>query len=189
VKTPPAAAAAPIDVSPGPAANREAMARAQAAFVAALTGGAGLAGEAVLPDGFDAGRLAAAARSLAHKRRRSAERAWPALAAAVGPPFAAAFDAYAAEVPLPSAGPTADARAFAAWLLGRGELPAAGARLLTAARASRGWPVRVVRGGGVTIVAVRLLKSRVVSWTLWRTGGPPATTGEPSASPRRGDGL
>jgi hypothetical protein len=93
----------------------------QAALVGALTGGA------APPEGFDTARLAAAARSLAGKRRRAAARAWPNLAASLGDRFRERFAAFAAETLLPRwGGPLADGFAFARWLKARGELPDAG---------------------------------------------------------------
>jgi hypothetical protein len=83
-----------------------------------------LAGDGEPPDGFDAGRLRAAAAALAHKRARAAARAWPALARALGEGFEARFADFAARTPLPEkGGPLADGRAFAAELAARGELP------------------------------------------------------------------
>src|SRR5262249_21392119 len=82
-----------------------------------------LVGDGPAPAGFDAGRLRAAAASLAVKRRRAAARAWRGLAAALGGPFAERFDAFAATTPLPrDGGPLADGRVFLRWL-GKTELP------------------------------------------------------------------
>ena len=130
--------------------DRETLARAQASLVAAL------AGRTSPPEGFDVGRLRAAAQSLDRKRRRSAERAWPAMAASLGPAFDPAFDVYAAATPLPAGGPADDARAFAESLRRRNKLPAAGVRVLAVDRARRGWPIRFVRGTGIAVLAMRL---------------------------------
>ena len=78
------------------------------------------------PAGFDADRLDTASAALAHKRRRAAAAAWPALARERGARFAELFAAYRAAVPLPRrGGPSTDAYFFARWLDERGELPAA----------------------------------------------------------------
>ena len=100
--------------------GRARLARMQAALVGAL------AGAAAPPEGFDASRLEAAARSLIGKRRRAAARAWPNLAAGLGDRFLERFGVFAAETGLPSwGGPLADGFAFAHWLKARRELPEA----------------------------------------------------------------
>src|SRR5215211_4919183 len=70
-------------------ANRQGLHELQARLVRALTG----QGEA--PEGFDAGRLAVAARSLVNKRLRESARAWPALGRCLGGRYAERFRAYA----------------------------------------------------------------------------------------------
>jgi hypothetical protein len=93
--------------------ERARLAEAQAELVRALVAG----GPA--PAGFDAARLALAARSLANKRRQETAHAWPALARCLGDDFAERFSAFARE-PLPArGGPLADGRAFAATLPAR----------------------------------------------------------------------
>ncbi len=79
------------------------------------------------PPGFDPQRVMAAAESLTRKRARSAARAWPELAHAMGETFGKQFTAYAAASPLPGkGGQLADGYAFARWLASRGCLPDAG---------------------------------------------------------------
>jgi hypothetical protein len=100
--------------------GRRRLAAAQADLVRALTG----AGPP--PPGFAAERLRAAAAALHRKRLRSAARAWPQLARALGGDFKQRFLAFAARVPLPElGGPLADGYQFARELLARSELPAA----------------------------------------------------------------
>lgn len=97
---------------------RARLAEEQARLVRALTG------QAESPADFDAGRLGAAAAALAHKRARSAARAWPALAHALGEGFEERFAEFVKRVPRPrEGGPLADGRAFVADLAARGELP------------------------------------------------------------------
>jgi hypothetical protein len=76
---------------------------------------------------MDPERLELAATSLAVKRARSVARAWPGLAAALGPEFEARFAEFAVGTLIPSrGGPLADGFAFAGWLDSQGLLPAAG---------------------------------------------------------------
>lgn len=94
------------------------LATQQAALVSALIRGG------VAPAGFEASGLKVAAESLSRKRCRSAARAWPALAHALGEDFRGRFAAYANTIPLPPhGGPLADGRGFADWLNDRGQLP------------------------------------------------------------------
>ncbi len=88
--------------------ERERLAARQAELVRALVQGG------PVPDGFDAAKVEAAARSLIGKRRREAARAWPALAACLGAEYRPLFDAFAGKTPPPAeGGPLADGRAFA----------------------------------------------------------------------------
>jgi hypothetical protein len=104
-----------------PADERAELAARQAELVRALTGGG------PMPAGFLPSRIQATADALAAKRARSAARAWPALAAALGDQFRLRFAEYAAVTRLPQrGGPLADGRAFADWLARRGALPDAG---------------------------------------------------------------
>lgn len=98
-------------------AAREALARAQAALVAALVAGQ----EA--PRGFDRERLRIQESSLISKRRRTVARLRPDLAALLGDGFAGEFDAYARGRPKPQGGSHADARDFADRLRAAGRLP------------------------------------------------------------------
>ena len=97
---------------------RERLAADQARLVAALSG------RAVAPDGFDAGRVDLAARTLVAKRAKSVARAWPALSASLGTRFVAEFETFAAASPTHPDGPAADGFAFARWLDARHALPA-----------------------------------------------------------------
>jgi len=82
---------------------RDELARQQAALLAALEG------DRPPPPGFDAHAVSVAGAGLADKRRRSAARAWPALARALGGDFTAAFATHVAPTPLaPSRGPLRD---------------------------------------------------------------------------------
>lgn len=105
------------------ARSRAVLAAQQRALVAALLGGDGSA----LVAGIDPHRLEIAARQLAAKRRRAAQRSYPRLFGALGASAVAAFEQYAKDVHLPhQGGPLADARGFARWLAHRRELPVAG---------------------------------------------------------------
>ncbi len=81
-----------------PPADRASYEAEQAALLRAL-----ISGDA-FPEGFEAGKAAAASRSLWRKRMRVVQAAWPALALALGERFAARFEAYARSVPPPAAG-------------------------------------------------------------------------------------
>ncbi|MDB5295119.1 MAG: hypothetical protein JWO31_1102 [Phycisphaerales bacterium] len=141
-------------------AGRERLALEQAALVAAL------AGSAPPPAGFDSARTEAAAAGLRHKRRESAARAWPGLSEALGGRYAAAFDAYAADVPLPPGGSAADARAFATWIDRRGELPPTAWFELFRDRLRQGWPARAGRCQGTVAIGVRLPFAGVRCWKI-----------------------
>jgi hypothetical protein len=96
---------------------RERLAADQARLVAALSG------QAAAPDGFDAGRVELAARTLVAKRMKSVARACPVLAASLGTRFAEEFSAFAATFPAPATAPADDGLAFASWLDDRNVLP------------------------------------------------------------------
>jgi hypothetical protein len=101
--------------------KRTSLALRQAALLNALVSGS------EPPPGFDAQRVVAAAESLARKRARSAARAWPGLAYALGEKFDERFACYAAASALPlKGGPFADGHGFARWLSSRGWLPEGG---------------------------------------------------------------
>jgi hypothetical protein len=142
----------------------------QAALVAALVAG----GE--LPSGFEAGGpVAAAAAALARKRAGEVARAWPMLAAGLGPEWGPSFTAWAAgRAP---GGSFADGFAFARTLAGRGELPALARAELAAAEVRFGArgerrrvpAVRRVPGGALVQVAGRVFGVR--GWQVpraWR---------------------
>src|SRR5438045_684924 len=97
---------------------RDRLALAQAAVIETLLGRASRSA------GFDAERVAAAARALASKRSRAVAKAWSLLAQALGGSFAEVFAVYAKDNMLPErSGPLADGRAFARHLAARGQLP------------------------------------------------------------------
>jgi hypothetical protein len=133
----------------------------QAALVAALVAG----GE--LPSGFVAdGPVAAATAALARKRACEVARAWPLLAAGLGPEWEPSFTAWVAgRAP---EGSFADGFAFARALSGRGELPALARAELAAAEVRFGAggqrrrlpTVRWVPGGALVQVAGRVLAVR-----------------------------
>jgi hypothetical protein len=126
----------------------------QAALVAALVAG----GE--LPSGFAAGGpVAASAEALGRKRAGEVARAWPLLAAAIGPDWTRSFTAWAAgRAP---AGSFADGLAYARELAARGELPSLARSELAAAE------VRFVAGRRRRLPAVR----RVPGGVLVQVGG------------------
>jgi hypothetical protein len=113
--------------------NRQRLATEQAALVRALVDGG------PVPGGFDPGRVRATSAALARKRAREVARAWPGLAAELGPDFTERFLADAARRPPPArGGALADGLAFADALAGEGGLSpnARVERLLAAARLS-----------------------------------------------------
>jgi hypothetical protein len=102
--------------------DREALARAQAALVASLTG------REELPPGFEPERVRAATEALAHKREHSVVATWPELARALGPELHSLFERYASEELLPQeGGPLADGWRFARWLEAQARFPPAAA--------------------------------------------------------------
>jgi len=73
-----------------------------------------LVASGAVPAGFDARRVAGAARSLVNKRLREVAQGWPALVACLGEQrFAERFRAYAEQAPPPAGGPAADGERFA----------------------------------------------------------------------------
>ena len=94
----------------GAAADRERLAKQQAALVGALAQGADA------PAGFDRDRVATAAASLLAKRRRGIEKTWPGLAESLGDRFRIVFADYARSHAIPPEGPHADGRDFARYL-------------------------------------------------------------------------
>jgi hypothetical protein len=119
--------------------NRARLAAEQAALVRALVGGG------PVPGGFDPDRVRATATALAGKRARAVARAWPGLAAELGPDFTRWFLADAAGRPPPArGGALADGLAFADALARERRLPgnARVERLLARARLSTR-PVRL----------------------------------------------
>jgi hypothetical protein len=109
-------ALAPDDDFLGPARAR--LEARQAALLTALLA------HAAVPEDFDPQLIAVQAAALQAKRRRVARRAWPELAAAMGPAFGPTFDAYAQAHPrrtTPRSVP--DAVAYAIYLRCHGLLP------------------------------------------------------------------
>jgi hypothetical protein len=158
----------PSDVRRSDAPDERArLARAQAALVDALTRGA------PPPPGFDAGRVALAARALSSKRARGIARACPAAARALGSEFERAVADYAATCPAPAAGgPVEDAEAFLRWRARAADLPDALRRELLRLRLRRGWPVRATRltESGSLLLGARLGRvSRLIELPLRRT--------------------
>ncbi|MGH2918488.1 MAG: hypothetical protein ACRDLS_07810 [Solirubrobacteraceae bacterium] len=90
-----------------PSGERSAYGTDQAQLLRALQRGYGF------PDGFAADKADAASRALRSKRARAVAGSWPALTGALGPQFAARFDAYArATSPPPCGGGLADGLVF-----------------------------------------------------------------------------
>lgn len=127
-------------MTPPTDADRDELARAQTALLAALVAGG------PVPDGFDAERIRVQTTSLAAKRRNGVARALPHLAAALGDKWPGAFMDWARTHPKPpTGGSRADGHAFAEYLRLRGELPEpaiAGSRTPTR---QRGGSVRRLR--------------------------------------------
>jgi hypothetical protein len=86
---------------------RARLADRQAELVQALVAGG------AVPAGFDARRVAGAARSLVNKRLREVAQGWPALVECLGDRFAERFRAYGEQGPPPEGGPAADGERFA----------------------------------------------------------------------------
>jgi hypothetical protein len=149
-------------------ALRAALAAAQEQLLASLVAGA------PPPAGFDPQRLAATAAGLHAKRRRSAARAWPVLAAALGDDFEPLFRRFAMTAQRGSA--LEDGLAFADWLAGMGRLPQRGAaeRLGVLLRHRRteggliprqGFALRLARlGRAAWLIAIRFPGGRVWWW-------------------------
>jgi hypothetical protein len=132
-------------------ADRETLARQQAALVAALHQ------TAPPPDGFTPAHVQTAAESLARKRSRSVQKSWPATAAALGETFDSHFSSYCAHHPSPPESPYEDGVQFTQWLQERRLLPPEARQELTRHRVHRdGLP--------------RLLYSRRALTLLFRTG-------------------
>src|SRR5262245_31430986 len=94
------------------------LAERQAELVRALTG------RGPPPAGFDATRVCVVALSLVLKRLQAVQRAWPALARALGDDFDHLFPDYATATPAPrDGGPLADGDAFAGRLKAARKLP------------------------------------------------------------------
>jgi hypothetical protein len=113
--------------------SRARLAAEQAALVRALVDGG------PVPGGFDPERVRATSAALARKRAREVARAWPGLAAELGPDFTQLFLGGAARRPPPArGGALADGLAFADALAWQGRLPptARVERLLARARLS-----------------------------------------------------
>ena len=136
--------------------DRRTLAERQGALVAAL------AGEAAAPAGINAERVGVAARSLYHKRARSVEKTWPALAAGLGGRYDDLFQEYARMNAVPPAGAAEDGRRFAEWLKQQGMLDDHGGAQIVAHRATRGWPVRLgwLPGRGRVVIAFRIGRVR-----------------------------
>lgn len=147
---------------------REQLAREQAELVRALGVGA------PVPAGFDTSRVLAAAQSLISKRRRGVERAWPALAAVLGPDFAHGFEQWARAHPI-SVNPDshAEGRRFAQALRSEGRLPGRLSRNLLDFDIT--WKMtpsgEAVRRRGFALVIRRHDTTRRFLWALRLPGG------------------
>jgi hypothetical protein len=98
--------------------GRARLAAEQAALVRALVDGG------PVPGGFDPERVRATSAALARKRAREVARAWPGLAAELGPDLTGRFLADVARRPPPArGGALADGLAFADALAREGRLP------------------------------------------------------------------
>jgi hypothetical protein len=155
---------------------REALARAQAELVRALSDGG------PVPAGFDPERVRAAAESLLSKRRAQVRRVWPALVAVLGPGFSEVFTAWARDNPWRGLEPhpLVEGRRFAEALRAAGRLPPeAEDELLgfdlrwrltaeggVAARRGLSWKVGRVGNPRRWVLAVRLPGGRVRRWWL-----------------------
>lgn len=113
---------------------RGSLAKRQAAVVRALTGGG------ALPQEFDPVQVQTASKSLARKRKRGIQKAWPALSKEI----AQYFVEYAAQMPPADARYDADATRFGMWLASMGRLPSSARKELAARRMARGFPLRIV---------------------------------------------
>lgn len=153
-------------------ADRERLAREQEALVRSLVLGG------PIPEGFDAEKVARAARSLVGKRRREVARAWPAVAASLGAEYRALFDAYAARTPPHEGGPLADGRRFAR------TLPRV--KLDDAARLSLlRWGWTWLPEARSLAVALPWLGTLVVPLPGRRRGGPPSSRNPLTSSANR----
>lgn len=138
--------------------EREALARRQRAMIEALTIGG-------VPGDFDADQIAVAARSLASKRRKTAQQAWPLLADALGERFESLFTQYASRFPVPANGGIDDARGLLRFLVREVRDPAL-ALTLNAFRATAGWPMRFTINTAGVALALRINRGRVCSRIL-----------------------
>jgi hypothetical protein len=118
--------------------EREQLARRQAELVRAIHG------QGPAPEGFDIGKFLIAADSLARKRSRSVQKAWPGVSGAMGDAFFPEFESYVRQFPVPKEDPGLDGLRFARWLESRGALPSAGRIELARWRVGRGIVPRVV---------------------------------------------
>lgn len=115
--------------------ERQQLREAQARLVRALSRRG-----AEAPVGLDPSRLDLTAQLLAHKRERIVARAWPNLAAAMGPAaFRWRFDEYAQKHPLLQTGAQDDGMAFMRYLSATDVLPDAGRLEWLHARLRRTW--------------------------------------------------
>ena len=135
------------------ARDREGLARSQAALNSALNS------SAPVPEGFDAGQIRTAADSLARKRARSVQKAWPATAAALDQSFELHFGSYCAVYPAPPESPFLDGLQFVRWLEGLKLLPPDGRVELKRWRVYRDGIPRIVRLDRVLVLLLRTRRS------------------------------
>ena len=134
-------------------ADRENLARRQADLVSALHN------TAPPPDGFNSSHVQSAAHSLARKRSRSVEKAWPATAAGLGDSFDSHFLSYCADHPSPPESPFEDGLSFAQWLKDRHLLAPEGRLELTRLRVGRDGFPRLLYAGRTLTLFFRVRKS------------------------------
>jgi hypothetical protein len=165
------------------AADRDAYAARQAAFLDALRGGPA-------PGGFDADDVAAAGAALISKRARAVREAWPALYHGLADRFPTAFAAYARATSPPADG-FVDGFAFASGLDGadRAALPEPARVELALARAvlvpGAGSGPRRRRGAYLAVVRLRRQRGLLVVIHLPGGAHGHATLALPSLSHHR----
>ena len=133
--------------------DRAGLARSQAALVGALNK------SAPVPEGFDAGQIRTAGDSLARKRARSVQKAWPATAGALDQTFDAHFRSYCALHSAPPESPFLDGLQFVRWLEGLKLLPPDGRMELKRWRVYRDGIPRIVRQDRALVLLLRVRKS------------------------------
>ncbi|HEX4795113.1 MAG TPA: hypothetical protein VH370_15065 [Humisphaera sp.] len=141
-----------VDSDPPTTDARRNLARAQAALVATLKTGA------PRPPGFAADQLDIASDSLLSKRRRSLQKMWPTIQAALADKYAPLFRAYARDFPFADPDDTrSEGRRFARWLLQHADISPQTQSTAATILLTRGFPVRMIRqqsGGHLLLLRV-----------------------------------